>query len=214
MVNDYGRLATVSLAPAAGYERPANAPDLVHLDDPASFVFTDFRMVRPITTVAEQRIDAALEVMKSEGVRLLLVVDEADHVVGVVTAADIQGEKPIQLAEANRESRDAITVGAVMTPSEALEVLSYPALENARVGNVLETMRALERRHLVVADRGGRRVLGLFSASQIAKQLRLRLDAGLPIADSLAAIQREASTRRGDRALGEMWSRVVEGAPR
>jgi hypothetical protein len=37
----------------------------------------------------------------------------------------------------------------------------------------------------------------------------LQLDAGVPIAESLARIQREASTRRGDRAIGEMWSRVV-----
>ncbi len=163
------------LEPDVGFERPPTPPELVHLHDPALQVLTDFRVVWPITVTPRTPIDVALERMKTAGVRLLMVIDEDQRILGLVTSYDIQGERPIQIVESSRVQRGRIPVEAVMTPQGQVKVLDMLSVRDAQVGHIVETLRELGLRHILVVERdarsGGQRVRGLFSASQIAKQL-------------------------------------------
>jgi hypothetical protein len=62
----------------------------------------------------------------------------------------------------------------IMTGQERLEVLHLDAVRSARVGHIVSTLKRAGRQHAVVVevDGAGRHVVrGLFSATQIARQL-------------------------------------------
>ncbi len=150
-------------------ERPEEPPELVHFHDSAMLVFTDFARVCPVTITADRTIDYALHKMKNSGIRLLLVVDKKHRLTGLISADKIMGDDPIRLAEDKQLDHSQITVAMLMQPRRAIQVLESSHLRDARVGHIVATLHRLEQKHVLVVDHGT--VSGLFSASQISKQL-------------------------------------------
>ncbi|NMQ20862.1 CBS domain-containing protein [Candidatus Competibacter phosphatis] len=68
-------------------------PWRVTADDPALSVMTDLCQVAAVTTELSIPLDQGLDIMIKRGVRVLLVVDADDHILGLVTSRDIDGEK-------------------------------------------------------------------------------------------------------------------------
>ena len=195
MASEFAALSNIPLVPGTTYHAPAQVPKSERLDLPALDFMTDFRRITPVTTSKEVTIEAALDKMKTVGVRLLLVVDERERVVGLVTSRDIQGEKPIEFAESSGLPRAEILVDHIMTRQADITALNLLSVRNARVGHIIETLRRLERQHMLVvevdSERDRQTIRGLFSTSQIAKQLGLQPSAEMPVAHSLAEIVRE-----------------------
>lgn len=150
----YSPLWHAPITEPISFLRPPALPERVHLDDPAVDVMTDFARVEPLTTRVDTPIDEALEHMKTSGVRSLLVNDEAEGVIGLVSSYDIQGEKPIKLIEQSRLPRRSITIGQVMTPKRELEFVDMLSVRGAQVGHVVQTLRKLELRYLLVSQLG------------------------------------------------------------
>jgi ethanolamine utilization protein EutP (predicted NTPase) len=96
-------------------------------------------------------------------------------VLGLITSNDVLGEKPVQFALERGIKRQEIRVSDIMTPAKQLEVLSYADLAHAEVGHVVATLKHAGRQHALVTDLDGgdgiEAVRGIFSASQIARQL-------------------------------------------
>jgi len=112
--------------------------------------------------------------MIQRGVRLLLVVDQDRKVLGIITAPDILGEKPVLAASERGLQRQEVLVRDVMTPQEKLEVLEMADVRAAKVGHIVATLKKAGRQHAVVVERDARDrqlVRGLFSATQVARQL-------------------------------------------
>ena len=195
MKAEFAPLSNVRLQPGTTYEYPPELPEIVHLDDPATDVMTDFEFVRPVTVGADAPIDEALDLMKRAGVRLLLVTDDAATIIGLITARDIMGERPIQLVQEARVPRSRVRVEQIMTPQSEITGLNMVSVRNARVGHIVETLRRLERQHVLVLEvdehTKKQRVRGLFSTSQIGKQLGLDLTQEVAPAQSLAQMQQE-----------------------
>lgn len=174
-MRQYSALPNRPLQPATSFRVPSHAlPPTVVPEDPATAVMTDFQKVTAFTIDPDVSLDTGVRVMRRRGVRLLLVVDVDNHVLGMVTSIDLLGEKALQYVSARGISRQEALVRDVMTPQERLEVISMDDVLHAHVGNVVATLKAKGRRHLAVvdADASGHQVLrGLFSASQIEGQL-------------------------------------------
>ena len=140
-------------------------------------VMTDLMRVSPATIRPNAPLSAANQFMITRGVRLLLVVDEEyEKVLGVITATDILGERPMLAATSRGLRRDELAVADVMTAAPQVEVIALAEVEGARVGHVLETLRRAGRQHALVVDAEGR-VRGIFSISQIARQLGITVAA-------------------------------------
>ena len=75
-----------------------------------------------------------------------------------------------------------------MTPASMLEALPLVDVAQMRVGHIVATLKKVGRKHLMVAEDGGRRVRGLFSASQIARQLGMELQT-FEVARSFAEVE-------------------------
>jgi len=175
MAIKYSPLPSSGLAGGVDFARPPLAEyPAVGLDDPAESVMTDFRRVRAFTIQPTTSMESANNKMIANGVRLLLVVDVRNQVVGLVTSTDILGDKAVRIAREKAVPRDEIRVRDIMTPRESLEAIDMKELAYARVGHVVETLRAVGRRHalIVETDGSGRQLVrGLFSATQVEKQL-------------------------------------------
>ena len=174
MTREYSAL---TLAPLAASARVAEPPlPRVTLDDPAFTVMTDLKQVPAATTTPDESIDEAHRLMMRRGVRLLFVLDSSAAVQGVITATDLLGEKPVRFMQERRIAHSEIRVADIMTPASMLEAIAFQDAASMLVGHVVATMRAVRRQHLMVAEDGGRRVRGLFSATRIARQLGVELN--------------------------------------
>ena len=138
MDREYQELPLRELGPGAGFRRPQQPqPARVTLESPALEVMTDLARVSPATIRPQAPLEGANQFMISRGVRLLLVVDVRDIVVGVLTATDVLGEKSLRVAVERGIKRDELTAGDLMTPAESVEVIALRDVEGARVGHVL-----------------------------------------------------------------------------
>ncbi len=168
MKDDYAPRVCIPLQAGTLLETPSELPELVHFNEAAMLVFTDFSLIKPVVAAVYTPIDVALRTMKTAGVRLLLVLDESGEVVGQITAEDILGDEPIRLQQVTRMDRSDILVNAVMTALEDIRVMEWSHMKDAKVGHIVATLHQMERAHLLVVE--GSRVRGLFSASQITRQ--------------------------------------------
>jgi len=192
MPDTFETIRCVTLKPQSTLAHPPTPPELVKLVSPAPTVMTRFDVVHPIFTRPEVAIDAALEKMKTSGVRLLFVMNDAGQIVGLVTAKDIMGERPIQITQQMRVPRADITVAAVMTPQPDICALDAQAVRDARVGDVIETLRVQERQHALVVETDkatqSQRVIGMFSTTRISRLLDYNETPAVHPAHSLAAL--------------------------
>lgn len=186
-MREYAPLALAPLAAGARIAQP-HAPGRVTLDDPAFAVMTDLREVSAATTMPEESIDTAHAVMIRRAVRLLFVLDHLGSVAGIITATDLLGEKPMRFMHSHGVTHSEVLVGNIMTPAPRLDALSLLDVAQMRVGHIVATLKAVRRQHLTVAEDGGHRVRGLFSVSQVARQLGMELQT-FEVAQTFAEIQ-------------------------
>lgn len=166
-------------------------PHRVSLDETALNVMTDLSRVSAITISPWESIDDANQFMISHQVRLLLVTDRDNNILGLITSTDILGEKPIQYLNEVSGQHEDILVRDIMTPYNELEVLQMVDVVNARVGDIVETLKRVGRQHTLVVDIDHDKkqmVRGIFSSSQLGKQLGIPIDSPL-IAHTFAELE-------------------------
>jgi CBS-domain-containing membrane protein len=179
MTTTYTRLPARNLDKTAGLLRPACVlPERVGLDNPALDVMTDFRRLTAFIATPGDTVQQAEQRMIRRKVRLLFVMDGEDRVAGLVTSTDIHGEKPMQVVQSRGIRRDEVLVADIMTPVDRLEAVDYDDIAHARVGHILETLRARGRQHALVIENanGQLMVRGLLSLSQLCKQLGINVE--------------------------------------
>ena len=186
-MREYSALTLTPLRAASRVAAPA-VPAPVTLDDPAFSVMTDLRDVAAVTPRPDESMDAGHALMIQRRVRLLFVLG-ADHtIVGVITATDLLGEKPMRFMQSRGVAHGEIAVADLMTPAAMLEALAIQDVAQMRVGHIVATLKAVRRQHIMVAEEGGSRVRGLFSASQAARQLGMELQT-FEVASTFADIE-------------------------
>lgn len=143
-------------------------------DDPAVRVVTDFATQPPVTVREHVPIDEALQLMKAAGVRALVVMRD-DHVAGLITSYDIQGERAFrfQQSASNMRHQD-VEVGDIMTPWEQVPVIDWREVARTHVREVVVAFRGHPGTHLVVVERsrdGEMTVRGVISRTRLAHLL-------------------------------------------
>lgn len=155
-------------------------------------VMTDLTEVRAATTAPDETLRAARQTMIHQGVRLLFVVREMPCVEGLVTAADLEGERPMLAAQRRGVTYDELEVADVMTPLAEFDAVDYDDLKRCSVAEVIATLKAVGRRHLLVAEKAGQGhgpwIRGVISHTQIERQLGQPIDV-LDLASSFSEIR-------------------------
>ena len=181
MAQDYQPLPFHRLDSGASYFRPRQSlPERVTADDPALAAMTDLSQVTAYTTELTTPLSKAQDLMIKRGVRLLLVHNADRQVIGLITSRDIEGEKPGRLLAKAGGAWEDLLVADIMTLQPRMKVLLMEEVANARVGDIIATLRQADCQHALVVDAnpetGKPAVRGLFSLSQIGMQLGLDID--------------------------------------
>jgi len=174
MHRDFLPLPSRTLASGARVREPvSSAQGRLTLESPAIGFMTDFTVVPPGVIEPAATVDDANRSMMRRGIRSLIVVDEGHRVLGIVTATDLLGERPVQAALARGVARADVLVRDVVTPSHELEVLALEDVRGAPVGRVVATLTRAGRQHGLVVEREGPSefVRGILSLSQIASAI-------------------------------------------
>lgn len=176
MALPYRTLETINLGDTTTFVNPRH-PKL-DLASPAVFFMTDFLQTHPVIIDENTEVDAALRIMKESHVRLLLV-QHGDEFVGIVNATDINGGKVLAYMGANGiHHRDEVLVRHIMEDREHVHGLDYEVVEQASIGDVLETIRHLNEQHVLVVEKylTSCGVRGIFSTTDIARALKIQFD--------------------------------------
>lgn len=164
-------------------------------EDTALTAMVDFHWVCPVTVEPEQKIGAALQNMIGARVRTLLVMADG-RLVGLITAYDIQGQKPLRFLRGSdcihpQCRHEDIEVVDIMTPVEVLATLRFEDVRKARIGDIAETFRQTRQTHLLVTDRQDDQrteIRGFISRTEIERRLGTS-----PAQASAARIEQETS---------------------
>jgi CBS domain-containing protein len=181
-----------------------NLPERVTLESPALDVMTDLKQVAAVTTEPEASVEDANAKMIRNGVRLLFVTDNQHRIVGLITATDILGEKVLQAMRERGVARQEVLVHEIMTPRARLDAVDMHEVLGSKVGHVLSTLKQAGRQHAMVVERHepsfhdrlvmlprvspSQIVRGLFSTTQIARQLGLSLQS-VELATTFAEVE-------------------------
>jgi hypothetical protein len=167
-------LTTIKAPPGTGFSQPATFT-LVRAESPAMCVMTDLRQITAATIGPDVTLAQATQTMISRGVRLLLVVNRDDDVLGVITARDTQGERPIQMIQKQGGKFGDLLVKDLMCPRDDIDLIDIDDVLRAKVGDIVATLMVLKRQHAMVGERdpytSQTRIRGIFSATQIGRQL-------------------------------------------
>ena len=196
-VEPYRPLRQSKAGSGVTYRLQSRTPEVrVQADSPATDVMTDLSHVAAVTITVGANLDEAHQAMHSHRVRSLFVIDDSKDIRGIVTANDISGEKPIQIARDRGLRHADILVSEVMTPADLLEAMEFQDVRQVRVGDVVETLKRSGRQHALViesapadAPSATRLVRGIFSLTQIARQLGLPPQVGYNVARTFSEIE-------------------------
>ncbi|OGB68156.1 MAG: hypothetical protein A2496_00035, partial [Burkholderiales bacterium RIFOXYC12_FULL_60_6] len=119
---------------------------------PGTEVMTDLASVKAATIDPHISLDQAEQAMIHQGVRSLFVVSGFPCVDGLITLADLVGEKPMRLVNERHIRRQDLSVADVMTPLSKLDALDYEELKSSTVAQVIATFKKLKHSHLLVVQ--------------------------------------------------------------
>lgn len=151
----------------------------VTLESPGMAVMTDLTQVRAATVQPDSGLAQAELMMIHQGVRLLFVVTQMPGVDGIVTAADLQGEKPLRLVSQRQVKFEDLCVADVMTRLPDIDAIDFASLRRASVAQVIAALANTGRAHMLVIEAanptGPMRIRGVVSKTQIERQIGAQL---------------------------------------
>ena len=187
----YPALPTGRVASEGCFLTSSHVPMPVRIDSPALQVMTDLTRLPAAIICRSAFVHEAHQAMIHRGVRMLFVTNEDRQLEGIITASDLLGERAMQAMNRYELTREELRVEHIMTAADALETIELAMVTRAEVGHVVATLQACGRQHTFVVDRNvaGRQIIcGVFSATQIARQLGAPVHAG-EIAHTFAEIE-------------------------
>ena len=177
-MRDYHPLNSFTPAHAGACTLTRPAPNPVTLDSPAIEVMTDLAHVAAITIEPSASIRAANDYMIARGVRSLFVTSPEGRVLGLITTHDILGERPARVGHGRGVKPNELVVVDVMTPIDEVVAMRLEDVRAAKVGHIVASLKHAGRHHELVAElrpSGDVQIRGIFSASQVARQLGVPL---------------------------------------
>jgi CBS-domain-containing membrane protein len=170
----YRPLSQTQIPSTGCYVLQAFNPPAVDSDSAAILAMTDLSRVPAATIDRSATVEEANQSMILRGVRLLLVVNDARRIVGVVTSTDTLGEKPMVVAQSRGLLRRDLSVDDIMVRVSDVEAMRIEDVRKSSVGDIVLTLQNAGRAHALVVsanDQGSLSLVGIFSVSQIARQL-------------------------------------------
>jgi imidazole glycerol phosphate synthase subunit HisF len=130
---------------------------------------------------ASSTTEQTVHLMLRAGVRMVFVSGPDGQLVGMVTAEDIQGERPVVRASSHMVRHGELTLSDVMIPVSHWDTVDLSHVRTARLGDIAATMHEHGLRYLLVTQAKNDRMMlrGLFSAQRLEAALNTTIEADL-----------------------------------
>jgi hypothetical protein len=147
-------------------------------DDPALSLLTDLHHAPCVVAQHHDGLGQTLHLMMRAGVRMVFVAGADGQLAGMVTAEDLQGERPVQHASNRQVGHHELTLADVMVPLVHWASVDLADVRSARLGDVAATLQEQGLRYLLVTQHKpeGATLRGLFSARRIELALHTSLE--------------------------------------
>lgn len=145
------------------------------LESPAAALITDFKQKRPAMLEQDLSIDEAIKFMRKSHVRSVIVIDDAENFMGLVTFADLESRKVLSRADQMGLKRTELSIRDLMTPKDKLFGIRLRDVADACVGDMLKTLQHLGKPHVLLTDERGD-IAGVVSASDVTRKLNIDIN--------------------------------------
>ena len=178
MSNCFQSLAIKIMPVATKLSIPTQSIRNISMDDHATEVMTDLNCICAITIAAGDGVSDAEYKMKMHQIKMLFVVDHNEHVIGILTFSDISGPRILNSENELGIPASEMCILDIMTGIDNIDVIEYNHVNQAKVGDIVETLTQLNRQHILVLDNEMEKhsIRGIFSSTQISRQLDMHLD--------------------------------------
>jgi len=189
--------AVKSLSASCGLISPRRRSGRYDLDSPANALLVDFFRVQPITAGEFIAVDDALELMRVNRIRSLMIIDGKNEFVGIVTAMDLMGGKPMAYANEAGIPLAEVQVKNIMLPKSRLRAMARADVEIATIGEVLQILKSQNQQHLLVFEGTNdmMRISGMFSISDFKHALGINLHSA-PVGYTFSELERIISKNK------------------
>ena len=181
MIQDrYKPLPQVSVCSGGCYVGGALNPTFVKVNSPAIDVMTDLERIPPATVEPQANLHAR-QSGDDPARRAPAASDrkERSHFRRRHCHATCSARSRCALPKGGAREREELEVRDVMTSLEDMEAIEMSDVARSEVGHIVATLKNCGRQHTLVVDRdveaGKQTLRGIFSASQIARQLGVDL---------------------------------------
>jgi CBS-domain-containing membrane protein len=162
-------LSSMTLAPSLPKVQRTARPE-----DPALSLLTDLHHSACVVASHRDGLDQTLHLMMRAGVRMVFVSGVDGQLVGMVTAEDLQGERPVLHASNRQVTHDELTVADVMVPVTQWDTIDMASVRTSRLHE--HGLRYL----LVTQHKQDTTMLrGLFSARRLEVALNTVIDSDM-----------------------------------
>lgn len=159
------------------------AKPLSHIgsDDSAVHLLTDFAEQKVPSLSSDMPVSEARLWMKLADTPLKLVENQVGDCLGIITIEDVNGEKPMMLANRQGVALKDLRVRDIMRPLSELPAIHYRDLRAATVGDLVSTFREVHEEYLLVLDDDRQHpsqtyLRGLVRARELVQRLNLAID--------------------------------------
>lgn len=169
-------LSSMSMAPELPKVQRTARPE-----DAALSLLTDLQLSPCVVASHHDGLGQTMHLMMRAGVRMVFVAGAAGELVGMVTAEDIQGERPVVHASSRQVPHHELTLADVMVPVTHWDTVDLGTVRTARLGDVAETMHEHGLRYLLVTQKKQGRIMlrGLFSAARMEMAMNTTIEPDL-----------------------------------
>lgn len=149
--------------------------------DPALSLLTDLNLSPCVVASHHDGLSQTMHLMMRAGVRMVFVAGADGELVGMVTAEDLHGERPVVRASNRQVPHHELTLSDIMVPVTHWDTVDMGTVRTARLGDVAETMHQHGLRYLLVTQKKqGKTVLrGLFSAARLEMAMNTTIEPDL-----------------------------------
>lgn len=178
LANRFKPLSLMSLSHAPHLPQVSRSAEPHH---PALSLLTDLQQSPCVVARSSDGVEQTLHLMMRAGVRMVFVAGVDGALVGMVSAEDIQGERPVVRASSQQVLMRELTLADVMVPVGAWDVIDLGQVRTARLGDIAATLHEHNLRYLLVTQtKSGETFLrGLFSARRLEMAMRQPIQADM-----------------------------------
>ncbi|WP_168171499.1 CBS domain-containing protein [Lacimicrobium sp. SS2-24] len=167
----YKTLKTMRLDDISAYQTQGS-PMNVTLQTPVSAILDVFLSTPPLLIEKHASIDDAMLRLQKTRSKYALVTDQHQHIIGLLTYADLCSRKVLMMCERKGLRRDDLNAEDLMIPREKLHGIPIRELESAQVGALLKTLQHLNQEFALIVNKQDQ-LCGVISARDLMHAMNI-----------------------------------------